>query len=50
MKKLLTVLLTLFMIFTLVGCNSKQEEMPTIDESQIDEPIVGGYQEVEEKT
>lgn len=38
MKKILTVLLTLLMIFTLVGCGSKKEET-----------IVGGYQEVEDK-
>ena len=49
MKKLLTLLLTLLMMFTLVGCNSKQEEKPAIDEPQIEEPIVGGYIEVEDK-
>ena len=50
MKKLLTLLLTLLMIFTLVGCNTKQEEMPTIDEPQVEEPtIVGGYVEADDK-
>lgn len=39
MKKLLVVLFTVLMAFTLVGCNSKK-----------DEPVVvGGYQEVEDK-
>ena len=39
MKKLLTLLLALLMVFTVVGCNSKQEEPP----------VVGGYQEAEDK-
>lgn len=43
MKKLLTVLFTLLVIFTLVGCNDKKEE-PVVDE-----PIVGGYTEAEDK-
>ena len=51
MKKILTILLTLLMIFTLVGCNSSKEETPTIEElPQVEEPtVVGGYQEVEDK-
>lgn len=33
MKKLLSLLLTILMVFSLVGCNSKQEEnTPTIEE------------------
>ena len=40
MKKLLTVLFILLMVFTLVGCDSKKEE---------EEPMVGGYSEVEDK-
>ena len=51
MKKLLTLLLTLLMVFSLVGCNLKQEEAPTTDnEPQTEEPvIVGGYIEAEDK-
>ena len=59
MKKLLTVLLTLFMVFTLVGCNSKQDT-PVVDESikqeevveqTKEEPeVVGGYVDVEDGT
>ena len=37
MKKLLKVLLVAFMVFALVGCKSKEE------------PVVGGYTEVEDK-
>lgn len=51
MKKLLSILLILLMVFTLVGCNSKTVETPTIeDKQQIEETtIVGGYQEAEDK-
>ncbi len=50
MKKILTLLLTLFMAVALVGCDFKNEETPTIDEPQTEEPVVvGGYQEVEDK-
>ena len=59
MKKLLTVLLTLLMVFTLVGCNSK-EDTPVVDEpikqEEVVEPvkeepeIVGGYVDVEDGT
>lgn len=59
MKKLLNVLLTLLIIITLVGCDSKKEEEPTIEEEpqteeviqeeEKEEPeIVGGYTEVED--
>lgn len=57
MKKLLTVLLTLLMVFTLVGCSDKKEEEPVIvdtlevNEVEVeDEPIVGGFVEVEDRT
>ena len=57
MKKLLTLLLTLLIIFTLVGCGSK-EETPVVEEpkQEVVEPvkeepeIVGGYVEVEDGT
>ena len=57
MKKLLTVLLALLMVLTLVGCSSK-EEAPIVQEQEQqeevvepieEEPIVGGYIEVEDK-
>ena len=59
MKKLLTILLTLLMIFTLVGCNSSsieeqpisKEDQPTTEvETPKEEDIVGGYTDVEDKT
>ena len=55
MKKLLTLLLTLLMVFTLVGCNSTKEEEPVVvDTPQINEPvqeeIVGGFISVEDGT
>ena len=55
MKKLLTLLLTLLMVFTLVGCNSTKEEEPVVvDTPQINEPvqeeIVGGFVDVEDRT
>ena len=55
MKKLLTILLTLLMVFTLVGCNSTKEEEPVVvDTPQINEPvqeeIVGGFIDVEDGT
>ena len=48
MKKLLTLLLTLLMVFTLVGCNSTKEEEPVVvdtpqtnePETKIEEPVV----------
>ena len=57
MKKLLTLLLTLFMVFTLVGCNSK-EDTPVVQEPEkqeevvepAQEEIVGGYVDVEDGT
>lgn len=60
MKKLLTVLLTLLMVFTLVGCNSK-EETPIVEEPikqeevkeevMEEEPeIVGGYVDTKDGT
>ena len=59
MKKLLTILLTLLMVFTLVGCNSKQDT-PVVEEPQQEEvvepvkeeepEIVGGYVDVEDGT
>ena len=58
MKKLLAILLTLLMIFTLVGCNSK-EDTPIVNEPEQqeevvepieDEPIVGGFVDAEDKT
>ena len=60
MKKILTLLLTLLMAFTLVGCGSKQEEVikeETIEQTQeVVEPIkeepelVGGFIDVEDGT
>ena len=60
MKKLLTTLLTILMLFTLIGCNSNKgiEEKPVIVDTppelqEVDiqeEPIVGSYIEVEDKT
>ena len=59
MKKLLAILLTLLMIFTLVGCNSK-EDTPMVNEPEQqeevvepikeDEPIVDGFVDAEDKT
>ena len=59
MKKLLAILLTLLMIFTLFGCNSK-EDTPIVNEPEQqeevvepineDEPIVGGFVDAEDKT
>lgn len=58
MKKLLTLLLTLLMVFTLVGCNSK-EDTPVVQETvqqeevvepKEDETILGGFIEAEDKT
>ena len=51
MKKLLSTLFILLMVFTLVGCNSKTKETPTIEDKQQTEEtiIVGGYQEAEDK-
>lgn len=54
MKKLLTVLLTLLMVFTLAGCNDKKEEkpgeadVPELHEVEKEE-IVGGYVDAEDK-
>ena len=60
MKKLLTTLLTVLMLFTLIGCNSNKgiEEKPVIVDTppelqEVDiqeEPIVGSYVDVEDKT
>lgn len=55
MKKLLTLLLTLLMVFTLVGCNSTKEEEPVVvDTPEINEPVqeelVGGFISVEDGT
>ncbi len=55
MKKLLTVLLTLLMVFTLVGCNNKMEEkpvtadVPELVKPEAEEHIAGGYQEAADK-
>ena len=56
-KNLLTLLISILMVFTLVGCNFK-EETPVIDKSEQqeavepkeDEPITDGFVEVEDKT
>ena len=58
MKKLLTVLLTLLMVFTLVGCNSKEdtpvvqepEKQEVVEETKEEPEIVGGYVDVEDGT
>ena len=58
MKKLLTVLLTLFMVFTLVGCNSKEdtpvvqepEKQEIVEETKEEPEIVGGYVDAEDGT
>ena len=57
MKKLLTILLTSLMIFTLVGCNPKPiEEQPVeVEPAQVIEPtesetILGGWTDVEDGT
>ena len=58
MKKLLTVLLTLLMVFTLVGCNSKEdtpvvqepEKQEVVEETKEEPEIVGGYIDVEDGT
>lgn len=59
MKKLLTALLTLLIVFTLFGSNSK-EDTPLVNEPEQqeevvepineDEPIVGGFIGAEDKT
>ena len=47
MKKILTLSLVMLALCALVGCSSnKQEEQPITEE----EPIVGGYTEVEDGT
>ena len=56
MKKLLTLLLTLLMVFSLVGCNSKKdtsivqepEQQEVIEETEEEPEIVGGYVNVED--
>ena len=57
MKKLLTILLTLLMIFTLVGCKTKEDTTETeettkqeevVEESE--EEVVGGFVDVEDGT
>ncbi|MDO5440103.1 MAG: InlB B-repeat-containing protein [Erysipelotrichaceae bacterium] len=57
MKKLLTILLTTFMLFTLVGCNTNKEEPTVLDEPTIQEEtkeeedtILGGFTEAEDKS
>ena len=61
MKKILTILLTLLMVLSLVGCaEKKQEEQPvTVDtpeviepvkEEETEEPTVGGFVDVEDRT
>ena len=52
MKKLLTVLLTLLMVFTISGCNSSSQDEPIVDNPVIEEdtPLVGGFTEVEDGT
>ena len=52
MKKLLTLLLTLLMIFTISGCNSSSQDGPIVDDPIIEEdtPLVGGFTEVEDGT
>ena len=54
MKKLLTLLLILLMVFTMVGCNTK-ENTPIVQELEQQEvieeaEIVGGYVDVEDGT
>lgn len=49
MKKLLTLLLTLLMVFTLVGCNSKQEETVKVDEPVQQEETVNKEETVVEQ-
>ena len=57
MKKLLTILLTTFMLLTLVGCNTNKEEPTILDEPTIQEEtkeeedtILGGFTEAEDKS
>ena len=52
MKKLLTLLLTLLMIFTISGCNSSSQDEPIVDNPVIEEdtPLAGGFTEVEDGT
>ena len=58
MKKLLTLLLTLLMVFTLVGCNSKEdapvvqepEKQEEVEETKEEPEIVGGYVNAEDGT
>lgn len=59
MKKLLTLLLTILMVFALVGCNSKQDtpvvqepekQEEVVEETKEEPEIVGGYVDVEDGT
>ena len=60
MRKIITLILTLLMIFTLVGCNSNKNESTVVEESEqqevVEEPakeeetIAGGFVEVEDGT
>ena len=59
MKKILTLLLTLLLFITLVGCNSSNDQSTIVDEPEKqeevvepkeDEPIVGGFVDVEDRT
>lgn len=45
MKKLSVILLSILMLFTLIGCNSKQDT-PIVEEKQ--EEVAGGYVDVED--
>ena len=56
MKKFISIVLSMFMILSLVSCGNKNTEEPTIiEETEVvepinEEPIVGGYIEVEDGT
>lgn len=55
MKKVITLLLTLLMLITLVGCNSATDEEPVIQEEEVkeiieDTPVLGGWKNVEDGT
>lgn len=59
MKKLLTLLLTILMVFALVGCNSKQDtpvvqepekQEEVVEETKEEPEVVGGYVDVEDGT